>query len=412
MNLSNAPFSLNYRSDRVPGRKAAYMLDIPLSSTSVPTTLLRIELEVFVAGQRFTQQFSPAPNQHTTFTWDGKDAYGRAVLGEQRITTRIGYVYGAVYQQPTQSAQAFAALSGVPLTTNRARQEVTLWQVWQGTLGTLDARVQGLGGWSLNVHHVYDPRSKTLYLGDGTRRSTESLGAGVINTFAGGGWVPGIGVGDGGPATQAELGVPEGVAVGPDGRVYISEVVGARVRRVDASGIITTVAGTGTPGFSGDGGPATSAMLSDPHGVAVAPDGTLYIADRSNHRIRRVDANGIITTVAGTGAYGFSGDGGPATLAQLNEPFGVALGPDGSLYIADTFNHRTRRVGPDGIITTVAGPGANGVLGDGGPATQAFLSLSIRPPGTVLTRSRARTAPPAFTFWSAGPRSNRERRLR
>ena len=209
MNLSNAPFSLNYRSDRVPGRKAAYTLDIPLSSTSVPTTLVRIELEVFIAGQRYTQQFSPAPNQQTTFTWDGKDAYGRTVPGEQRITTRIGYVYGAVYQQPAQSAQAFAALSGVPLTTNRARQEVTLWQDWQGTLGTLDARVQGLGGWSLNVHHVYDPKSKTLYLGDGTRRSTESLGAGVINTFAGGGCVPGVGVGDGGPATQAELGVPD-----------------------------------------------------------------------------------------------------------------------------------------------------------------------------------------------------------
>lgn len=392
VNLSNAPFSLNYRSDRVPGRKAAYTLDIPLSSTSVPTTLARIELEVFVAGQRFTQQFSPAPNQQTTFTWDGKDAYGGTVQGEQRITTRIGYVYGAVYQQPAQSAQAFAALSGVPLTTNRARQEVTLWQVWQGTLGTLDARVQGLGGWSLNVHHVYDPRGKTLYLGDGTRRSTESLGAGVINTFAGGGWVPGIGVGDGGPATQAELGVPSGLAVGPDGSVYIVESVGQRVRRVDASGIITTVAGTGTPGFSGDGGPATSAMLSDPNGVAVASDGTLYIADRSNHRIRRVDANGIITTVAGTGAYGFSGDGGPATLAKLDQPFGVALGADGSLYIADEGNDRIRRVGPDGIITTVAGPGVGGVLGDGGPATQADLSqpwrVAVGPDGSLYIMDR------------------------
>jgi RHS repeat-associated protein len=384
--LSNAPYSLNYRSDRVPGRTAAYTLDIPLSSSTVPTSLLRIELEVFIAGQRFTQQFSPALNQHTTFTWDGKDAYGRTVVGEQRTTTRVGYVYGATYQEPAQRAQAFAALSGIPFTANRARQEVTLWQVWQGTLGTVDARVQGLGGWSLNVHHVYDPRSKTLYLGDGTRRSTESLGAGVINTFAGGGSVPGIGVGDGGPATQAELGVPSGIAVGPDGSVYIAEWVGQRVRRVDASGIITTVAGTGTPGFSGDGGPATSAMLADPSGVAVAPDGTLYIADRSNHRIRRVDANGIITTVAGTGAYGFSGDGGPATLAQLDEPWGVALGPDGSLYIADKGNNRVRRVGPDGIITTVAGNGIGSFGGDGGPATQANLSawrVAVGPDGSL-----------------------------
>ncbi|MCJ7550096.1 MAG: hypothetical protein MUQ30_10480, partial [Anaerolineae bacterium] len=378
VNLSNVPFSLNYRSDRVPGRTLAYTLDIPLSSSSVPTTLLRIDLEVFIAGQRFTQQFSTAPNQHFTFRWDGKDAYGRTVLGEQRITTRIGYVYGAVYQEPAQLTQAFAALSGVPLTANRARQEVTLWQAWQGTLGIMDARVQGLGGWSLNVHHVYDPRSKTLHLGDGTRRSTESLGVGVINTFAGGGWVPGVGVGDGGPATQAELVVPAGVTVGPDGSVYIAESVGQRVRRIDPSGIITTIAGTGTWGFSGDGGPATSAMLYNPQDVAVAPDGTLYIADRSNNRIRRVDTNGIITTVAGTGGYGFSGDGGPATLALLYEPYGVALGPDGSLYIADTRNHRIRRVGPDGIITTVAGPGAGNVLGDGGPATQATLKDPYR----------------------------------
>ncbi|MCL5994749.1 MAG: hypothetical protein M1546_01685, partial [Chloroflexi bacterium] len=392
VNLSNAPFSLNYRSDRVPGRKAAYTLDIPLSSTSVPTTLLRIELEVFVAGQRSTQQFSAAPNQHTTFTWDGKDAYGHTMLGEQRVTTRVGYVYGAVYQEPAQFAQAFAALSGVPLSTNRARQEVTLWQAWQGTLGTLDARVQGLGGWSLSVHHTYDPKGKTLYLGDGTRRSTESLGAGIINTFAGGGSVPGIGVGDGGPATQAELGVPAGVAVGSDGRVYIAEEVGQRVRRVDASGVITTVAGTGTPGFSGDGGPATSAMLSDPHAVAVAPDGTLYIADRSNHRIRRVDTNGIITTVAGTGAYGFSGNGGLATLAMINSPFGVALGPDSSLYIADEGNKRVRRVGPDGIITTVAGNGIGSFGGDGGPATQASLSawrVAVGPDGSLYITDRS-----------------------
>jgi hypothetical protein len=119
VSLSNAPFSLNYRSDRAPGRKAAYALDIPLSSTSVPTGLKRIELEVFIAGQRYTQQFSAAPNQHVSFTWDGKDAYGQTLPGQQRITTRIGYVYGATYQQPAQLAQGFAALSGVPFTPTR-----------------------------------------------------------------------------------------------------------------------------------------------------------------------------------------------------------------------------------------------------------------------------------------------------
>ena len=379
------PFSLNYWSDRTPGRLAAYTLEIPLSS-SLPPNLKSIELEVMVAGQRFTRQFPAAPNQSYTFTWDGKNVYGQTLQGKQPITIRIGYTYDAVYQEPAQLGQAFGALSGVPITTNRTRQEVTLWQDWKGMIGGWDNRVLGLGGWSLNVHHVYDSKSKILYLGDGQRRSTESLG-GVINTFAGGGWEPGIGVGDGGPAKEAELAVPAEVAVGPDGSVYIVEEVGQRVRKVDVSGIITTVVGIGTKGYSGDGGPATAAMLNDPYGIALAPDGSLYIADRSNHRIRRVDANGIITTVAGTGIYGFSGDGGLATLAKLNQPFGVALGPDGSLYIADSSNERIRRVGLDGIITTIAGNGSGGFAGDGGPATQAQLAnpwrVTVGPDGSL-----------------------------
>ncbi len=391
--LRNAPFSLNYRSDRAPGRVAAYTLDIPLSGTSVPTGLARITLEVAIAGQRDTRQFSAAPNQNTQFTWNGKDAYGQTLQGQQRITTRIGYVYTATYQQPAQLAQGFAALSGVPFSANPARQEVTLWQDWSGMLGTLDARSQGLGGWSLNAHHVYDPKSKTLYMGDGTRRSTESLGAAIINTFAGGGNVPGSGIGDGGPATQAELAVPNSVAVGPDGSVYIAETYHYGVRRVDAAGMITTVAGSGVLGFSGDGGLAISATLNNPYDVAVAPDGSFFVADLGNNRIRRVDPNGIITTVAGTGPYGFSGDGGPATLAQLNGPYGVELGPDGSLYIADRDNSRVRRVGPDGIISTVAGGGVcGGSHGDGGPATRACLAqpwhVAVAPDGSLYIADR------------------------
>src|SRR5207253_2161079 len=139
---------------------------------------------------------------------------------------------------------------------------------------------------------------------------------------------------------------------------------------------IATVAGNGTAGFSGDGGPATQAQLYDPWGGAVGPDGSLYIVDTSDSHIRRVGPDGIITTVAGQGGGSFSGDGGPATQAFLCYPHGVAVGSDGSLYIADTCNYRTRRVGPDGIITTVAGNGNYGFSGDGGPATQAQLSYS------------------------------------
>jgi sugar lactone lactonase YvrE len=177
--------------------------------------------------------------------------------------------------------------------------------------------------------------------------------------------VAGIGTfgfsGDGGPATSAQLARPFDVTHGPDGSLYIADTFNHRIRRVGPDKIITTVAGTGTAGFSGDGGPATAAKLNLPIAVALGPDGSLYITDRMNHRIRRVRSDGIITTVAGRGEYrpGLDGklpplgDGGPATEAYLNFPFATVAGPDNSLYIADTVNFRIRRVGPDGIIVTV-----------------------------------------------------------
>src|SRR5204863_3030518 len=147
-----------------------------------------------------------------------------------------------------------------------------------------------------------------------------------------------------------------------------------RVRRVGTDGIIATVAGTGAFGSSGDGGPATAARLAAPSGLAVGPDGSLYISDTLNNRIRRVTADGIIRTVVGTGAGGFGGDGGPATSAQLFVPKGIAIAADGRLYIADAANARVRLVGTDGIIRTAAGTGTAGGSGDNGPAAAARLN--------------------------------------
>ena len=149
-----------------------------------------------------------------------------------------------------------------------------------------------------------------------------------------------------------------------------------RIRKVDTSGIITTVAGNGQQGFSGDGGPAIQASLSNSYGMAVDNAGNIYIADTSsNYRIRKVDTSGIITTVAGNGQYGFSGDGGPAIQASLAGPTGVAVDSAGNIYIADYFNHRIRKVDTSGIITTIAGNGQIGFSGDGGPATQASFNF-------------------------------------
>ena len=179
---------------------------------------------------------------------------------------------------------------------------------------------------------------------------------GLISTVAGNG-TPGFS-GDGGPATAARV-WPNGVAMDGSGNLFISDYQNRRVRKVTTDGVIHTVAGAGEDeGFSGDGGPATSARLMHPLGMAVDGSGNLYIADRGNERIRKVTKAGLISTVAGTGTPGFGGDGGPATAAQLRSPWGVAVNRSGDLFIADTGNHRVRKVTPDGVITTVGGNGA------------------------------------------------------
>jgi trimeric autotransporter adhesin len=206
---------------------------------------------------------------------------------------------------------------------------------------------------------------------------------GIITTVAGD-WTRGYS-GDGGLATSATLNYPYGVAVGASGNIYIAE--SNRIRLVTkTTGIITTVAGDVASRYSGDGGLATSASLSFPYGVTVDASGNIYITDLGSNRIRLVTkTTGIITTVAGNGTYGYSGDGGLATSATLNYPYGVAVGASGNIYIADTYNHRIRLVTKTtGIITTLAGDGTYGYSGDGG---EARLSSITYPTGIAIDAS-------------------------
>jgi uncharacterized repeat protein (TIGR03803 family) len=180
--------------------------------------------------------------------------------------------------------------------------------------------------------------------------------------------------GDGGAATNASLNEPYGVAVDANGNLYIADTENDSIRKVGTNGIITTVAGNGAPSYSGFGGTATNAGLNKPYGVAVDAYGNLFIADTENDSVREAGTNGVITAVAGNGTAGYSGDGGAATNASLNEPYGVATDASGNLFIADTYNFCIRKVGTNGIIATVAGNGTNGYSGDGGTATNASLS--------------------------------------
>src|SRR5437016_4530659 len=194
----------------------------------------------------------------------------------------------------------------------------------------------------------------------------------TITTVAGTG--TGAYSGDGGRATSAALNFTLGVAVDSSGDLFIADAMNNRIRKVDPAGVITTVVGTGSAGYSGDGGSAASAQLKFPADVIVDGGGNLFIADVGNSRVRKVtSASGTITTVAGNGTSGFSGDGGPATLAALTSPAGVDLDSAGELFIADYGANRVRRVSAGEIITTVAGTGSPGYSGDGGPATAAML---------------------------------------
>jgi trimeric autotransporter adhesin len=213
----------------------------------------------------------------------------------------------------------------------------------------------------------------SFYIADFNGRIREVSSSGIITTVAGGGQPMPLKTGL--AATSVDLTYATGVTVDGSGNVYIAESDSniSLVFRMSAAGIITAVVGNGTNGFSGDGGPAASAEINFPQGMAVDAAGNLFIADTHNNRIRKVSPGGTITTVAGSANFGFSGDGGLATSAELNGPTGVAVDSSGNLFIADTANNRIRKVSAGGIITTIAGNGTFGFSGDGGPASSAEL---------------------------------------
>ncbi|CAM2069556.1 Pretoxin HINT domain-containing protein [Sulfidibacter corallicola] len=444
LGVSGTPYSLYYKSTRVPGHRLSNELDIQVTGTKVPDVLKRVLLEITVAGEKHSFEFPARANLRHTFTYKGLDGYGRKVQGKVSATVKIGYVYDSLLQLPAETPRSFGLFGdGNPISPDAVRNEVTLWQEQVRYVGAWDARALGLGGWSVNEHHVYDPASRTLYMGDGTIRTTSGVGR-IIETVAGTG---GRGIkGDGGKADEALLANPQDVEIDNRGNIYITDMENNRVRKVDTNGKITTLIGSGDePGNSGskdlpgdqvqlnlpwttkwndrgglfvadthnnlvrrwDDGMvrwvaglntksgtgmkalnskslvyATQAKLNRPAGFAIDSEGNLFFADKFNHQVYRVDREGVITVVAGNpdpdgdgvNQGGFGGDGGPATKAYLNLPTCVEIDRQGNLYIADLANNRIRKVDRTGRITTIAGNGERGYTGDNGPATEARLA--------------------------------------
>ena len=233
-----------------------------------------------------------------------------------------------------------------------------------------------LGGSAVTTHmNPYDvvvDKSGNVYTSDGSRNAVLKIStAGVATLFAGSGKTKFDG--DGGSAVNASLNTPVGLALDTAGNLYICDLAHNRIRKVTPGGTISTVAGTDAEGYAGDGGKATSAALSNPHGVAVDSAGNIYIADTNNFRIRKVDTSGTISTYAGNGGLSPAGENVPATSVGLFSPWALALDSAGNLYITEWLGHRVRKVDKNGIITTVAGTGTGGFSGDGGAAPSAMI---------------------------------------
>jgi sugar lactone lactonase YvrE len=316
-------------------------------------------LPTVAAGQSFTIS-TVAGTGHAGFSGDG----GAAVSAELRNPSGIAVAPdGTLY---------IADLK------NRRIRKVDPMGTITTVAGTGEETTAGDGGPATAAHLgsayglTVDSQGAVL-LGDRTAGTIRKIQPdGTITRFAGTG-KPGFS-GDDGPATDAQLAGPNDLQSDSQGHVYVADAGNHRVRVVDSTGKITTFAGT-SAGYSGDGGQAAKAQLRAPSALCLDGSGALYICDFGNHAVRKVASDGTISTVAGTGKPGFARDGGPATESQLFQPCGVAVDKQGQVYIADSVNNRIRVVRLDGTIDTVAGTGKGSFGGDGGPAREAFISV-------------------------------------
>jgi RHS repeat-associated protein len=374
--ITGTPYQLAYSSHRTPGWGADQTASLEVRGATVPNSLRQIRMEL--DGNGVTKRdwlvpfdFADRPFLTRQFRIADYDAFGRPVNGQRRFRVRLGYGYNlAVRSSIPEIARSWARYAGADAQITQvlgSTRGLVLWresrttydQIFHTILGRWEGRAQKLGGFTIDVHHSYDPVGRTLHLGDGSQKSALALSP-TLHPIAGSG-AQGYG-GDGGPALLADLDLPGQLAVGPDGSVFVSDIRNFRIRAVRPDGIIETVAGSGLrcldegpaegeePPSEGcaNGVPATAARLNEPAGLTVGADGSLFFADVEQECVYRVDREGILRVVAGIcrprsqggghrppATTGF-GEAGPATEIELSRPNAVAVKSDGTLFIADS----------------------------------------------------------------------------
>lgn len=393
--IAGTSLQLNYRSARVPGRKDKWQIEIPVSGPQVGPATLRFDVEVEVAGQLFQQSFPATPSQNYLFEWNGLDVYGRQLTGAQPAVVRVGRVVSTRYEI-AKNPSAFAEYGDPSKLIGQLANpdEFTLWKSYNLKVGDVGPEGQSIAGWTLAGHNEYDFGSRTLFMGDGSRRHAETSGT-VFERYAG---VPfaGSDTNDGKQALSAHFDTPIPLVVAPSGDVYVGERFG--VERIDHNtGIVNAFMGHYSCSDPADGVQAKDVCPSQVLSLAMACDGSVIVADRgpfANGAIYRIDTQGILHTLAGR-CFGsgctsvndctFDGDGGPAAQAEMCNPEDIAVGSDCAIYTfeftkTNQFSGfgRVRKISPDGLIHSIAE--VESVDED----SASYLEVAVAPDGAVL----------------------------
>ncbi len=346
--IAGTTVSLHYSSARARGRASGLSATIPITGSTLPVSTKRVDVQIAIAGQSIEQSFAPTPNASMRFTWNGKDVWGRPLLGSERAKITISNIYDAKYiKTPTFGASIAGSVPVEFVTNNPARGEINLDRASElGLHGVFDPLPLGFGGWTLSAQDVYQPGSRVVNRGDGTTVGlSQALAApDVGGSAASGAFIPPL------------SGLGRAMVIDPLGN--LTYATGSQVFRIQSNTQIL-VAGASSGGIGGEEVPATRLALAV-GGLAFAPDGSLVLADDNQHKVFRITTDGVAHRLAGRGiptSSIFDGDGSAAANAQLFRPISPAVTPDGTVYFIDSGNCRVRSISTDGTIRTVLGTG-------------------------------------------------------